>query len=57
MNIIQNMIYICICYHESHKEIATCNNKQGAKTISQILWKKCCHPTLFSVCFSSWALL
>jgi hypothetical protein len=22
--------------------IATCNNKQGAKTISQILWKKCC---------------
>lgn len=34
--------YFCSRYHESHKEIATCNNEQGAKTISQILWKKCC---------------
>jgi|GEM_PF-2492160 len=45
----QKSTYICISYHESHKEIATCNNKQGAKTISQFCWKKCCYfsHTLF----------
>jgi hypothetical protein len=32
-------IYVLLLhrYHESHYEIATCNNEQGAKTISQTL--------------------
>jgi len=36
------MITFAAYYQEPLREVATCNNKQGAKAISQTFWKKCC---------------
>ena len=36
------MIIFAAYYLEPLREVATCNNKQGAKAISQTFWKKCC---------------
>jgi hypothetical protein len=48
--IVLNNYYFCTRYHESHYEIATCNNEQGAKTISQTLEKNVVY-TFFSFVF------